>query len=153
MPTRSSTVACEIRKEFRAPLDFVYEWCTDYSPDDASLEKEAFQRRVLRRTKKEVVYEDLDSTPDGWHWARWSVRLHPPDRWHAESVGNYRAWSVEYRLRALPNGRTEFHFKGRRTPAVLARSGPSRADVRANLLQVWKRFGRALESEYRKQRR
>lgn len=147
MPTRLPTVACEIRTEFRAPIDFVYEWCTDYGPSDAALGKEAYRRRVLRRSKEEVVYEDLDEMQDGWHWSRWTVRLFPPDHWHGESIGNYRTWKVDYRLRSLPNGRTEFRFKGRRTPAALARNGPSRADLESDILRIWKQFGRALESD------
>jgi hypothetical protein len=153
MPANAPSARYEIRTEFRAPLEFAFRWCTDYSTDDARLEKETFQRRVLRRTKKNVVYEDLDTTPEGWMWSRWSVRLDPPGHWHGESIGNYRTWSIDYRLRSLPDGRTEFRMTGQRRPVGLARRNPSKRAMEANLRTIWKNFGKALEADYRKSRR
>jgi hypothetical protein len=149
MPARNAIATYEIRTVFRAPIDFVFAWCTDYSTDDAALEKETFERRVLERTKEKVVYEDLDSTPEGWMWSRWTVRLNAPTHWHGESVGNYRTWSIDYRLRSLPNGRTEFRLSGRRRPVGLGGPNPSQRAMKANLLGIWTNFGKALEADYR----
>lgn len=134
---------------FRAPLSFSYRWCTNYSTDDAALEEATFTRRVLHRDPRRVVYEDLDPTDGGWMWSRWTVTLEPPDRWHGVSIGNYRSWTAEYRLRALDGGRTAFQFRGRRRPSGVTTKSPPRAQVQKNLNQAWKRFGRALEADYR----
>lgn len=142
-----------MRTVFRAPLSFAYRWCTDYSSTDSKLEGQRFTRRVLRRDARRVVYEDLDRTEGGWTWARWTVSLQPPDRWHGVSIGNYRSWSAEYRLRALADGRTEFQFRGKRRATGLAPRAPPRADVQKELNQIWKRFVRALETDYRSSQR
>ena len=138
-----------VRTVFRAPLSFAFRWCTDYSSKDSRLEEATFTRRVLRRDGRRVVYEDLDPTEGGWMWSRWTVTLQPPDRWHGVSIGNYRSWTAEYRLRALGDGRTAFQFRGRRRPTGVARKSPPRAQVQKNLNHIWTRFGRALEADYR----
>lgn len=106
MAGKGASSTYEIRTRFRAPLDFVYRWCTDYTAQDARLEGERYERRILKRTSNEVVYEDLDDLDGGWFWSRMVFRLHPPDRWHAESVGSHRTYSLDYRLSALPNRQT-----------------------------------------------
>src|SRR5881396_3220290 len=36
-----------IRVSFGVPLDFAFAWCTDYTPEDASLEGESYQRKII----------------------------------------------------------------------------------------------------------
>jgi hypothetical protein len=146
---RPATVAIELHVPFRAPLPFVFEWCTDFTPHDPSLEGDSYARRVLSRDGGRVVYEDLDSTPEGWQWSRWTVALRPPDAWHADAVGNYRDWSVDYRLRSQPDGGTELTLRGRRRPAGLGAKSPTRAEIERNLAANWKKYARALESDFR----
>src|SRR5438309_936549 len=51
-----------IRVSFRAPIDFVFAWCTDYTPGDAALEKETYQRKIIERTPRagrlDVLHRD-----------------------------------------------------------------------------------------------
>lgn len=143
----------EVRTVFRAPMAFAFRWCTDYSSRDSKLEGAGFTRRVLRRDPRHVVYEDLDRTDGGWMWSRWTVSLQPPDRWHGVSIGNYRSWTAEYRLQALADGRTAFRFRGKRRATRLATRVPPRAVIQQELNQIWRRFGRALESDYRASQR
>jgi hypothetical protein len=144
---RPSTVY-SIRSTFRAPLPFVYRWCTDYSPGDPKLAGETGARRVLRRSARTVVYENLEENAEGWVWSRFQVTLHPPDRWTAVALGNYRTWDLDYRLKSLPNGRTELTLRGRRRPVGLGVKNPPRATLEAELRTMWRRYGRALEQEY-----
>ena len=46
MPKRWPGPRYEVRAKFHAPLDFVYRWCTDYTPDDGPFEEESYQRRT-----------------------------------------------------------------------------------------------------------
>jgi hypothetical protein len=137
---------------FRAPLEFVYRWCTDYTADDARHEGEHYERKVLERSSRQVMYEDLESSKDGWFWSRHVVRLAPPDRWHSDSVGSHRAISLEYRLRRLPGARTELTLTARRRPYGIGGKNPPKGKWERSVTNSWKLFARALEREYRKSR-
>ncbi len=140
----------EIETTFRAPVPFVFRWCTDYSPGDPRIERETYTRRILSRGRRTVVYQDLGDHAGGWFLNRQTVTLHPPRYWHAESVGNYRTWSIDYRLRPGLDGTTRFRFRGLRTSTPLETDPPSPAAVQQNLRELWQRFGRALEADYRR---
>jgi hypothetical protein len=77
-----------VRPTFRAPMALVLRWCTDYSPQDPGLEGDEFRRRILERTRRHVIYEDLDDTPSGWMWSRGVITIHPP------IAGMVRQWGI-----------------------------------------------------------
>lgn len=133
----------------RVPITFAYRWCTDFRSDDARREGERYERRILERSARRVVYEDLESTPTGWRWARHTVLLQPPNRWHSDSVGNYRDARLDYALTALGPERTRFTLTWRRRPSALAGRPPSRASVETSTLAAWRQFARAMERDYR----
>jgi len=139
--------------EFDAPRAFVFRWCTDYRPDDGRLAGERYDRRVLRRSRSEVVFEDLWWEQDGWRWRHNRVRLYPATRWHAESTANFRTASIDYRLVDLPGGRTRLVFRMRRRPTELYPEQPTAGAMRRELTQMWARYGRQLARDYRAYRR
>ena len=149
MPKLTAPSIYEFRKRFRAPLPYVFAWCTDYTPKDSRLEGEEYTRRILRRNRRKVVYEDLDEGPDGWMWSHMEVDLHPPNHWHANAVGSHREWSIDYRLFPLKDGSTELWFRGKRRATALAGKNPPKARFERDLLRMWGNFGRALERDYR----
>jgi len=154
MPPRGKASRYTIRVQFKAPMSFVYRWCTDYSAEDPRLEKEHFTRRVLRRTHREVVYEDLyDNDREGWTWSRSVVTLHPPNRWRARAVGNYREWTLDYRLRKLSEDRTELVWTGVRRPVLLGDRNPTQAAMAREMRTMWTNFRRSLERDWRRRRR
>jgi hypothetical protein len=138
---------------FRAPIGYAFRWCTDYSPRDPAIEKERYTRRILSRTPRKVIYQDLGPRGRGWFLNQQTVTLYPPGRWHAESKGTYRNWSIEYRLRPRPDGSTRLLFDGMRRATPLDDDRPSKAAVLRNIRVLWSRFGRALEKDYRRSRR
>lgn len=142
-----------VEETFRAPIGYAFRWCTDYSPRDPAIEKDDYVRRILARAPGRVVYQDFGRAGRGWFLNQQSVHLDPPTHWHAESVGTYRRWSIDYRLRKMTDGTTRFTFDGVRRATPLAETVPTRAEVRANLRELWDRFGRALEKDYRRSRR
>lgn len=146
---RAPAADYEFGGTFRAPLPFVYRWCLDYAPGDAKLSKEEFERRVLARSVRRVVYQDLEDGPRGWRWSQVVVTKHPPNRWHAEITGSHRNWSLDYELRALPDGRTQLVARGRRRPTPIGEPNPARAALERELGRMWTNYGRALEREYR----
>jgi len=149
MPRISPAKIYEFRHRFHAPLPFVYAWCTDYTPHDARLEGDDYTRRIVRRTARKVVFEDLNEQPTGWTWSRMEVDLRPPNRWHAESVGSHRSWSIDYELATRSRGITELRFRGKRRATELAGKNPPKATLERNLRGMWRNFGRALERDYR----
>jgi hypothetical protein len=150
MPPPWPPPAYEVRCEFRAPLEFVYRWCTDYTPQDARYEAEQYERRILLRSRRKVVYEDLEDTPEGWVWSRHVVRLAPPNRWHSDSVGSHRSYSLDYRLYRLPAGRTRLVLTARRRPTSIGGKNPSKSAWERSVGEAWHRFSRALERDFRK---
>lgn len=142
-----------IRVAFRVPLDFAFAWCTDYTPEDAKLEGESYRRKIVERTSHRVVLEDLEETKRGWLWSREVVTLHPPTRWRMEGYGS-RAEDVtaEYVLSTLPDGRTQLELRWRRWPRP---SVPKlrKAEREAGALRAWKRFGAAMERDYKRAQR
>src|SRR3989454_5298561 len=141
-----------IRVSSRAPIDFVFAWCTDYTPGDAALEKEAYERKIIERTSRSVVFEDLEESTDGWDWSRAVVSLRPPNRWHMNGIGNNRDVVADYVLSSLPDGRTRLDLRWKRRP-----HGPdaklTKAEREASSTRAWKRFASALEADYKRSRR
>ena len=142
-----------VRVAFRAPLDFAFAWCTDYTPQDASLEGESYQRKVVERTPRRVVFEDLEESETGWVWSRDVVSLRPPNRWHMDGTGNRRDVTADYLLTSLPDGRTQLELRWRRHPTVPEAKKLTKAQREADTLTAWKRFGAAMERDYRRSQR
>lgn len=152
MPRAPKEAAYQIRTEFHAPLEFVFRWCTDFTPKDAQYEADSYQRRILRRSKRFVVFEDLEDSEEGWIWARHVVRLEPPNRWHSDSTGNHRTIRLDYRLSRLPGGRTRLVLTAHRRPAGIGGKNPSRSQRERTVGRSWKSLGKSLERDIRKRR-
>jgi hypothetical protein len=145
----ASVSVYKIKRTFRAPIDFSYAWCTDYTSTDRKLQGDPGARKILRKTSRTAVYEDLNETPHGWMWSRQVVTFHPPRRWTAVAVGNYRTWNLDYSLRALPDGSTEFTMRGERRATRLGGRNPPKAVLEKELQTMWRNLGKALERDYR----
>jgi hypothetical protein len=141
-----------IRVAFRVPLKFAFEWCTDYTPQDAALEGETYERKVVERMPRRVVFEDLEGTDDGWVWARDVVTLRPPRRWHMESAGSHRSVTADYVLTELPDGKTQLELRWWRKPTSLGKRIP-RAQREKETTLAWKRFAVAMERDYQASRK
>ena len=139
-----------VRATFRAPLDFVYRWCTDYTPQDARFEKDEYERKIIRRSSREVVYEDLSEAKEGWWWSRHVVRLQPPNRWHSDTVGSHRVMSLDYTLSKLPGNRTQLILRARRRPYGIGGRNPPRSQWEPPVAKSWRLFGQVLERDYKR---
>ena len=140
-----------VRVAFRVPLKFAFEWCTDYTPQDAALEGEEYERKIVERSGRRVIFEDLEETDSGWVWARDTVTLRPPRRWHMESIGSHRDVTADYVLTALPDGRTQLELVWWRRPRGPGKKVP-RGQREKETTRAWRRFAAAMERDYRKSR-
>ena len=152
MPTWPPPVY-EMETEFDAPLPYVYRWCTDFSSKDGALAGETYERRILKRSKRRVIFEDLWSEPDGWRWRRYEVVLRPPRGWRADSVGNVRDAQTDYRLTALPDGRTHLFLRMRRRPGSRSTRNPAKRVLEREVEALWKHLAKNLEKDYRRSKR
>lgn len=149
--SKSAQVAnYEVTTTFRAPLRFVYRWCTDFTPQDPDYTGEGFARSIVRRTPTIVVLEDLYETPHGWTWLRRVIRLRPPAAWRADTLGSDRAISVEYSLSELADHRTRLTIRARRRPHGIGTANPSNSAWERSIGVNWRKFGAALEGDYRR---
>ncbi len=144
------TVNCQLNVVFRAPLPFVFSWCTDYSPIDAKLAKRDHIRKIIERTPRRVIFEDLEEMKDGWSWRRATVSLHPPNRWHLDDTGNRRDLKADYVLSSLRGNRTRLRLRWKVWPKTAASSKLSRAERERSAASMWRKFAAALEKDYRR---
>jgi hypothetical protein len=145
----------QISVVFRAPLKFAYAWCTEYTPQDPAITGEdksfGLQRRIVTRTPRNVVFENLYDHGAGWGWERHTVTLSPPNRWHSDGYGNYHETHLDYQLTELPGDRTRFDMRWRSKPTALSHgSRAADAVVERFVLRLWRLRGRALERDYRR---
>ena len=141
--------------EIRAPLAFVFRWCTDYTPEDARYGGEDktihLKRKIIERRKRRIVFENVYDEGKGWGWERHVVTLQPPNRWHSEGHGNYHESVLNYQLTPLSAEATRFEMRWKSRPVGLFRGARPRAPVIERYVeQLWKKRARALESEYRR---
>ena len=144
----------EIQVQFRAPLPYVYRWLTDYSPEDPALENGDYQRKVIEKSRRHAVLEDLTETRNGWEWYQSTVTLRPPDRWHAELRGNVPDWSLDYHLTPLGSNRTRLTIRWRIRRGAIGRGQriPPKATTERMMRHLWRNFARSLEREYSRER-
>jgi len=140
---------------FRAPLAFVYRWCTDYTPKDGRYSGEdrslGLRRRIVRRSRRRVVFENVFDVGEGWGWERHVVSLSPPDRWRSVGKGNYQESVLDYRLTAMSPRRTKFTMRWRSRPTgSVARARVPRSAVEKYVAALWRRRARTLEREARR---
>jgi len=142
----------QIREVFQVPMRFAFRWCTYYTPQDGRLAGDGHQRRIVSRSRSRVVYETLYDYPEGWFWSRQTVTLHPPDRWTATAIGNYRTWDLVYTLKPLGKELTEFTLRGVRKPVGLGTKNPSQRVMISELDEMWTNFGKAMRADYLRSR-
>lgn len=142
----------QIRITFRVPLEFAFAWCTDYTPDDAKIEGENYERRIVERSERRVVFEDLEETKEGWIWSRDTVTLRPPNRWHMDGLGSRADITADYILSRLADDRTQLELRWRRRPRMRLAKPLTKAQREASTLRAWKRFARAMERDYLRSR-
>lgn len=133
-------------KVVHRPLADVYAWCTDFRETDPDLSSISIcSRRILSRDGKTVALEDHGILGMRLS-ARYAVRLHPPDRWEADSASRMGNGHNEYRLAPSDNGTRitiTFDLRPRgvyRIPGAFA--GPL---LRVRLSRLWDDFVRAME--------
>ncbi len=78
----------KLSQTFNAPLDFVFEWCTDFREDDNKIIGSKTKRSFLEKGKKRMVWA-VNYKKDGKEIEGIrAVWLHAPGAWHLETCGD-----------------------------------------------------------------
>jgi len=97
-------------KTFKAPLDFVFGWCTDFREDDGKMTGSKTKREFIERTDKRIVwaveYKEKGKTKEGIR----VVWLHPPNSWSLDTCGDGKEVG-EYVLTPKGKNKTRLDMK------------------------------------------
>jgi hypothetical protein len=137
-----------VSKTFDAPLQFVFDWCTDFREDDGKMVGAEAKRHFLERTDERVVWvskhEEGGKTIEGLR----AVWLDPPDSWHLDASGDTRELG-DYQLTSLGENKT-------RLDMIFQLSYDDPKDVRVKkewekeVNEEWDIYGKYLEEDYKK---
>jgi hypothetical protein len=140
------------RKRIRAPIDFVFRWCTDYRDDDDSITDSIYHYRVkvvLREPHRVVRVitvpgKDLNRSTDVE-----IIRLRPPNRWQLTKLSWTDDETGSYVLTDQGSRGTLLEMRFRRTWKVGL--PPNAARYRALFSRVWDRYVEVMETEHGRQ--
>ena len=148
-PPRYRTL--RFHKLVRAPLPFVYRWCTDYRDDDDRLTNDLYHyeaRVVLREPERVVRIIVVPGRDRNRHTDVEIISLLPPDRWRMTKLSVTDDESASYRLHPEGPELTRLDMRFRETWKSTA--VPDRRRYRALFHEVWDRYVQTMEAEYRR---
>ena len=82
---------------------------------------------ILQQSARQVVYEDLYDTKDGWRWSRPVVRPDAPQPLAFRHRGSHRAYPWITRLSKLAGNRTQLTLRARRRPYGIGGKNPPKS--------------------------
>ena len=138
-------------KTIRAPLRYVFNWCTDYRETDPQITGSKTKRKILVRNKHRVIYLASYKNRGKTRTAVDVVTLYPPKGWHLDFVGDDDDEVGDYMLTSLGPRRTRLdmwfteHYK---MPGA-----PSKAQDVKVTREVWEKYAAALERDFRRRGR
>jgi len=155
MPQRGhrvfGTATIRVSKTINAPLRYVYEWCTDYRPDDGRLQRKDRIRprfRVIQVSPHRVIrirlHPNGSTDPD---IAVDVVRLDPPSDWHTDQIDEADRMAIDYHLVKLGPRKTRLELLV--TERWVTRDFPTRSELRRRVSATWDRLSSAIEKSYR----
>lgn len=147
------TVTRRISKTINAPLQFVYEWCTDFRDDDTQLTGSKSVRHVVEKTEKRAVYvvDYQVNGKDCWHAS--VIALKPPNSWHLETACDlYEDEIGDYKLVGLGKEKTRldmvFRLKYKNPPYKI----DTKKEWEKDTNKFWDKLIVALDRDYVKGR-
>ena len=131
-----------------APLGYVYDWCTDFRPDDAELEGSDRAHRVVSVSPERLVrIKVADRGAKNPVMSVEVVRLNPPNAWHKDTIGESDLDSMDYKLTALGPNKTRFSLEI--VERWMVPKFPKRADWLRSASEYWDELVQAIEERYR----
>jgi len=142
----TETRSFHVSKIIHAPLQFVYDWCTDYRESDPQITGSKSKRKILMKTKHRVIWAASYRTSGKIRDAVDVVTLHPPDAWHLNFIGDESDETGDYTLTSLEARKTRLDMTFKVYYKI--RNAPSKAQDVKELHEVWDKYVAALEKDY-----
>jgi len=137
----------KVTKTINAPLRYVFNWCTDFREDDPALTNSKGIRKILEKTKKRVVYAQLDPQEDGSQKIGVDyVTLKPPNSWHLEYFGEDDNEIGDYKLTSLGKSKTKLIMVFKESWKL--EKVPTIEEQIESTSRSWDQFVAALERDY-----
>ena len=103
------------KQTFRAPLEYVFDWCTDFREDDNKMTGSKTKRTILQKTPRRIVwlveYKEGGKNREGLR----IVWPHPPDSWVLDTCGDRMELGErergEYKLTRKGKNKTRLDMK------------------------------------------
>jgi hypothetical protein len=137
----------KVSKSFKAPLDYVFGWCTDFREDDGKMTGSKAKRKFIERTDKRIVwsveYKENGKPVEGIR----VVWLHPPDSWSLDTCGDHRELG-EYNLTKKGKNKTRLDMKFR-VSFDSKEEVDDRKKWEKEASEEWDIFRRYLENDYK----
>jgi hypothetical protein len=136
-------------KLIRAPLPFVYRWCTDYREDDDRITDDIYHYRakiVLREPRRVVRIIQVPGRSTNRNTEVEIISLFPPTRWRLAKFSVTDDETGSYCLIRIGPMRTLLDMNFReswKTGRI-----PNRARYRALFNRVWDRYVQTIEADF-----
>jgi len=148
---KENTRTYTLTKTIKAPIQFAFDWCTDFREDDYKLTDSSSRRTMYNRSGTKVVYVDEETVDGEVRKSKSEVTLYPPDRWVLSAQGDVEDEEGEYRLEANDEVTTVLRMTfrvGHKLKPI-----PSKAKWEKDGNEFWDKLVVALEKEYRASKR
>ena len=144
----SKVQVIRVNRVIRAPLKYVFDWCTDFRETDPKIIGSARKRVIIEKTRKRVIFAQVwNESEDNMRVNVDIVTLSPPDSWHLDMFGSFRNETAEYKLKNLGKDKTELRvvFKNRWREAPKVENAEHEVK---RLNDIWDAYADALERDY-----
>jgi len=135
-----------VKKTFKAPPKFVYDWCTDYREDDNLITGSKAQLKILQKTKRRVIYVRTYERDGKTMIGVKMVTLRPPKAWYLDQVGEDEDVIGIYKLTRVGPEKTRLDMTF--TEKYKISDAPTKEEDRNHTDQMWAKYVAALEKDY-----
>jgi len=138
--------ALHVSKIIRAPLRFVFDWCTDYRESDPKIIGSKSKRKILLKNKRRVVYVVNYRSRGKPRSAVDVVTLYPPKAWHLDFTGDEDDEIGDYALTSLGPQTTRLDMKFKEHYKIS--NAPTQSEDVKTIHEIWDKYVAALERDY-----
>jgi len=138
--------AVHVSKTIRAPLRFVYDWCTDYRETDPKITGSKSKRKILLKNKHRAVYVENYRSGGKPRSEVDVITLHPPKAWHLDLTSD-EGWNEtgDYVLSSLGFWRTRLDIRFKEHFKIS--KPPTKAEYEKHVSEVWDKYVTELERD------